>query len=152
MKAALCIVVWLSISNGIFANEPDLEYIRKQYEKAATDKNVCQTMIAELRNHTESDIHLAYLGAYQTIWANHTTGAFSKFNTFNKGKKNIEQAVKENPNNVEIRMIRLSVQKNCPAFLGYNDNIVQDRHYLEKYKSTVSSVVLLRMISGLLSE
>lgn len=152
MKAALCIVLWLSISNGIFANEPDLEYVRKQYAKAATDKNVCETMIALLSKNTESNVYLAYLGGYQTIWAKHTHGALSKLNTFNKGKRNIEQAVKDNPNNGEIRMIRLSVQKNCPSFLGYNDNILQDRHFLEKYKNTVSSIVLLRMMNGLLNE
>ena len=152
MKVALCLILWLNMVNGITAHDPDLEFVRNQYEHAATDKKVCETMIALLSNRTESNVHLAYLGACQAIRAKHVKGVWSKLNTFNKGRRNIEQAVKMAPGNIEIRMIRMSVQKNCPAFLGYNDKIDQDRNYLEKHKNKVGSAVLLRMINQLLIE
>ena len=128
----------------------DLEYLRAQYEKAASDKQICELMIAELINHADSPVQLAYLGGCQAIWANHTNGILSKLNTFNRGKKNIDQAVRANADNVDIRMIRLSVQQNCPSFLNYNDHIIQDRQYLEQHKSKVRSLVLLRIINSLL--
>jgi hypothetical protein len=152
VKALFYVVFWLSISNGVLANGLDLEYIRTQYEKAAIDKDVCETMIIELSKKAETNLHMAYLGAYQTIWASHTKGVMSKFSTFNKGKKNIEKAVMNEPQNIEIRMIRLSIQTNCPSFLNYNDDIADDKQYLEKYQNTVESVILRRMINQLLNE
>lgn len=152
MKAILCVVMWLSVSNSIIADGLDLEYVRRQYEKAANDKGICEKMITELSKYPETNVHLAYLGAYQAIWANHTSGVISKFNTFTKGKKNIEKAVEGDRQNVEIRMIRLSVQQNCPAFLNYNDNIAQDRQFLEKHVHAVEPVSLRHMIKELLSK
>lgn len=48
---------------------------------------------------------MAYLGGLQTIWANHVFSPISKLNTFKEGKKNIEQAIKKEPENVELRFI-----------------------------------------------
>lgn len=152
MNATLFMLMWINLSTSIFINTLDLEYVRIEYKKAPSDKNVCRTMIKKLSNNHEGNVHLAYLGAYQMIWANHTPGLFSKFATFKTGRNNIEKAINENPKNAEIRMIRLSVQKNCPLFLGYNDNIREDTQFLEKYRNTVSSVVVMQMINGLLSE
>lgn len=152
MKAVLLLVTVITLSSGVFANGLDLEYVRLQYEKAAADKNVCKTMMELLSKHTECHVHLAYLGAYQAIWANHTPGVLSKLNSFNRGRRNIEKAVSEKANSIEIRMIRLSVQKNCPSFLGYNNDIIQDQQYLERNKHSVSSVILRKMIDSLLSK
>ena len=112
-----------------------LDQVRNNYTKAVNDKQVCELMIKELENSSNNDVSLAYLGAFQTIWANHVINPLSKYNTFVKGKKNIEKAVKSSPNNIEIRFLRYSVQKNAPSFLGYNDNITEDLNYIKKHKN-----------------
>jgi hypothetical protein len=129
----------------------DLENVRQQYEKAPADKEICKNMISSLAN-AESDIHLAYLGAYQTIWANHVFNPFSKLSTFREGKANIEQAVLRSKDNAEIRFIRLSVQQNCPRFLGYHDHVEEDRTYLMNHKNTIPSPVVIKMVDELLSQ
>lgn len=119
----------LLLTLGIIFNTQsmDMENIRANYDKAASDRKLCQTMIDELRTRTESSLHLAYLGAFQTIWAKHVVNPISKLKTFNEGKKNIEDAVISAPGNIEIRLVRLSVQKNCSSFLGHNKNIEEDK-------------------------
>lgn len=126
-----------------------LDQVRNNYTKAVNDKQVCELMIKELENSSNNDVSLAYLGAFQTIWANHVINPLSKYNTFVKGKKNIEKAVKSSPNNIEIRFLRYSVQKNAPSFLGYNDNITEDLNYIKKHKNTVDNMVLKKLISNL---
>jgi len=145
-------MVWFGTATACFAYTVDIDYIRTQYEKAAKDKNVCETMIAELINHVESDVHLAYLGAYQTIWAKHTLNPFAKLDTFNEGKRNIEKAVLQSSYNAEIRFVRLSVQQNSPGFLGYKDQIKQDKEFLEHHKHTINSAVVLRMVNTLIGK
>ena len=90
-------------------------------------------MITELS--TSKDVVLiGYLGAYQTLWANHASNPFEKFSTFTKGKKNLEKSIAMDSQNIEMRILRLSVQKNAPGFLGYKANIREDRDFILKNK------------------
>lgn len=96
-----------------------LDVVRANYNKVLSDKKLCKEMISELeKTKTNSATHLAYLGGLKAIWANHVFSPISKVNTFDEGKKNIEKAIKAEPDNVELRFIRLSIQKNAPGFLG----------------------------------
>lgn len=142
----LSVLFFLSISNTI-----DLDSIRTNYNKTVSDKELCKKMIAEL-SKTQNDVitHLAYLGGLQAIWANHVFSPISKLKTFNLGKKNIEKAIEKEPKNVEFRLIRLSIQKNVPAFLGYKSNIKEDTEFIKKNPNQINSVVLQKNIESLL--
>ena len=108
-------------------------------------------MIEELELSKEkSVIALAYLGAYQTIWSNHVFNPLSKLATFKNGKNNIELAISKEPENVEIRYIRFSVQKNAPSFLGYNSHLKEDKDFLVKNKKNINSDLLQKNIETLL--
>ena len=138
------------LMNVSFKNS-DLNEVRASYSKAVLDKKLCKKMIEELELSKEkSVIALAYLGAYQTIWANHVFNPLSKLATFKKGKNNIESAISKEPENVEIRYIRFSVQKNAPSFLGYNNNLKEDRDFLVKNKKKINSDLLQKNIETLL--
>ncbi len=130
--------------------ELDLVQIRSDYPKAAVDKKACRLMIDELSKQNGGAVFLAYLGAYKAIWANHTINPISKLSTFEKGKKDIEAAVKLEPNNIEIRFIRLSIQKNCPSFLGYRKHIESDLKFIDGNKNSVSSPQLKKMIADII--
>ncbi len=129
----------------------DLETVRINYEKGVDDEKVCSRMIALLekeKNH--SSTYLAYLGGYQSMHAVHAFNPIRKLNTFNQGKKNIEQAILKSPDDVEIRFIRLSVQKKAPSFLGYNTKIKEDTDFILKHKEKIHSEVLKKQIENLL--
>lgn len=132
-------------------NNSDLNEVRSSYSKAVLDKKLCEKMIEELELSKEkSVIALAYVGAYQTIWANHVFNPLSKLATFKNGKNNIELAISKEPENVEIRYIRFSVQKNSPSFLGYNNNLKEDKDFLVKNKKNINSDFLQKNIETLL--
>ena len=49
----------------------------------------------------------------------------------------MEYAVKSDPGNLEIRLMRLITQEKAPRILGYTQNISEDRTFLTRaYKST----------------
>ncbi len=133
---------------------PDiLDDVRKNYSKMASNEKLCKSAIVNLKEAKDnSATHLGYLGGLQTIWANHVFSPISKFNTFNKGKKNIEKAIKNEPDNVELRFIRLSVQKNAPSFLGYKSNIKEDIQFIKNNHSQIKSDILNKHIELLLKE
>ena len=138
----------LSFTNSTY--KMDLDYIRLNYAHAIKDKALCDLMISDLEHNKSSLLHLGYLGALQTIAANHTSNPLKKLKTFKKGRLNIEKAIKNDNENIEIRFLRYSVQKNCPSFLGYSQNIREDRNFLNLNKDKVTSENLKIMIEDIL--
>lgn len=127
-----------------------LEDLRNKYTDVVADSELCKDLIDNLSDKKDlSSTERAYLGAIQTIWANHTKSPISKWKTFQRGKDNIEAAVKASPNNIEIRMLRYSVQSNCPKFLNYYDEMDADRDYIVENKAQIKSPALLKMYHGL---
>ncbi len=152
MKKYYCLgLFWLFFCEGLSSeNHVDLEYVRQHYAKASTDKNTCEALLTALGQTEASSVHLAYLGAFQTIWAKHVLNPFRKLSTFRLGKKSIEKAVQQSPESVEIRFVRLSIQQNCPAFLGYRQHIEEDKTFIQKQLNTIRSVSLKKMVLELI--
>lgn len=151
MKTMLLILVFFTgFGNG--HDNLDLEVVRQNYRTAVSNKMLCHSMIESLKTNDDKNVCLAYLGAYQTVWANHVLSPITKLSTFNEGKKNIELAIKKDPANLELRFIRLSVQKNAPSFLGYNKQKSEDEIFLRKNKKKIQSSVLLNMVNNLLND
>lgn len=140
------------MSMNTFVFSQNLDVIRKNYEEAVSNKEVCDKMIDELELNGSTTVHLAYLGAYQTISANHISNPFGKLKAFKKGKMKIEEAVKKDKDNVEIRFIRLSIQKNAPGILGYRSNIKEDEFFLKANLHKISSTHLKTQIETILEK
>lgn len=146
------LIVVACIFLNLNASLTSLDSIRSNFKKVVEDKDLCRKMIDELsENNVNLPIRQAYLGGYQTIWANHTFSPISKLKTFKTGKKNIELAIEKAPSNAEIRFIRLSIQKNTPAFLGYQTNIKEDSDFIKKNKHQITSMTLLKDIEAILN-
>lgn len=150
LKKVMILVIFSLVGIACYGQSMDLESIRANYKKAVSDKKICLTMIERLSTDKESSVHLSYLGAFQMIWAKHITNPISKLKTFNKGKKNIDHAVMVEPSNLEIRILRLSVQKNSPAFLGYKKNIEEDEKFIKASNKDITSTHLKNMIQSLI--
>lgn len=150
MKGLLACAVFLVFTSHT-AFDINLDDIRKNYQMAVSDKNVCRNMINSINSNTQDYVLLAYKGAFQTMWANHTYNPVSKYNTFIAGKKNIEKAVAFSPGNVEIIFIRYSIQKNIPEFLGYKSNMVHDEKFLKDNINSITSSELKKMVFAVLN-
>jgi hypothetical protein len=148
IRVTMSLIIILHLT--FFARSADLDTVRNNFEKAVNDKEVCLFMIEQLSKETESAVHIAYLGAYETIMANHLVNPISKLQTFNKGKKKIEAAVQADKHNIEIRFVRLTIQMNCPAFLGYNKNKNEDRQLIHSGINNIQNKQLKEMMSSVI--
>ncbi len=78
--------------------------------------------------------------------AKHATNPLSKYSYFNKGKKALENALKKDPNNLEIRLMRFISQEQTPAFLGYNKDLKSDKTFiLAEYKKSKDEDLIKRI-------
>ncbi|MHA6697308.1 hypothetical protein [Chryseobacterium sp. A321] len=149
--------IFIYIASSLFfmwsVSQSNLQTYRTGYSKAATDKILCERMIRDLeKEKNNSSLYLGYLGGYQTVWAKHVFSPMTKLQTFKTGKKNIEKAIEQDPSNIELRFIRLSVQKNAPTFLGYHSHVKNDKEFIVKNRSKVQSEILKKNIDLLLKD
>ncbi len=123
---------------------PNLSQIRTEYPEAAQNEMLAKELYESLLPVTKQDdkVLVAYKGAAFTIMALFRNGIKEKTDLFNEGRDLLEYAVKEEPSNIEIRCVRMSVQENSPKIVGYRDNIEEDKKFiLINYKHTRSKEV-----------
>jgi len=79
------------------------------------------------KNSTNDPVLLAYKGSARASSADCAFLPNTKLKRFKEGKYLINEAIKLDKSNAEIRFLRLSVQSKAPGFLGYNENISEDK-------------------------
>lgn len=127
MKLLFSLFVFL-----IFFIKQDVSEIRKLYPNAANSEILSKEFFSKLTAvTTESDKTLvAYKGASITLISKFSKKIADKINHFKEGAKLVEFAVASEPNNIEIRLIRLSIQANVPKIVKYNRNKQEDKDFI----------------------
>lgn len=83
----------------------------------------------------------AYKGASIVVMSKYKKEISDRSKNFKEGAKMVEFAVASEPDNIEIRLIRLSIQEKAPKILKYNGNIKEDKNFLlEHYKESSSTL------------
>ena len=109
----------------------ELPNVREHYVEASSNVIKAEAFYALVANYNKEDKVLwAYKGAAITLKAKFAKTIKEKKNLFVEGVKLVENAVKSEPNNVEIRLVRLSIQENAPRILNYKKNIDEDKKLL----------------------
>lgn len=125
---------------SFLGNAQDLNKIRLQYPNAVENSELVSQMdemFAATGSESEG-VLLAYKGAISTLKAKFAKQKDEKKEFFKTGVALIEAALKSDPDNIEIRYIRLSVQQNSPRFLGYHRNIEEDKAFVLNNYETIS--------------
>lgn len=108
-----------------------LPEIRGQYINAADSKsNADKFYNLVIKNKEDNVVYLAYKGAATALKSKFSTNKSEKKEMFIAGVTMVEKAIKNDPNNIEIRLIRLSIQENTPKILKYKSNITEDKNII----------------------
>jgi hypothetical protein len=137
MKLLVTLLIFIQMGTLEF-NDPDLSNLRALYYQAAEDKtaaNKLSQLLADV-NEQSAAILIGYKGASQMMEAKYAFNPITKLSRFNKGKTYIEKAIKKDPQHVELRFLRFSLQTNLPSFLGYGDSVAADKKFLLNAIST----------------
>lgn len=110
----------------------DIDEIRTLYKQTDGSKENTIMLYNKLQAVTEQDgnVFLAYKGASIAMKGRFEKGAKQKTAIFKEGIIMVETALKQEPNNMEIRFIRLSIQQNSPKLLKYKKNIDEDKNFI----------------------
>ena len=106
----------------------ELPTVRKSYIEASKSQANAESFYDLIANSkSDNDLMSAYKGASIAIKAKYAKQIKLKKSYFIEGVSFIEKAIKKEPNNIEIHLIRLSIQENAPKILNYKSNIDEDK-------------------------
>jgi hypothetical protein len=140
MKSFPALLAFLAFLTGT----PNIMQLREDYPKANDSAEITNTMYNELALVTQNDqaVLVAYKGAIATLMAKFAKGIRNKEEFFKSGSELLEYAVETDPQNIEIRCLRLSVQENSPKIVDYKGKIQEDKQFiLDNFKNTPSKEV-----------
>ncbi|OAQ42074.1 hypothetical protein A5893_02875 [Pedobacter psychrophilus] len=127
----LFVVLLFTLYSTLFVQANNLDQIREDYIACITDSDKADKLcdqLAEVKN--PSAVIMAYLGSVQAIKAKHAWNPVSKMSYLSKGFDTINKAVAKDPNQLEVRFLRFSLQYYVPSFLGYSNNLMTDKNII----------------------
>ncbi|OCA78031.1 hypothetical protein BBH99_01760 [Chryseobacterium contaminans] len=117
------------IAAFLFFFQSDLEALRNSYAKANDSSANTSSFIEVAEKQSGSDpVTLGYKAAAKIMEAKVSKG--NRKALVKTGATNLEGIIKSNPNNAELRLIRLSVQENIPKIVGYRGSLKDDKAFL----------------------
>lgn len=122
----------LVVSFFLFVATPELSEVRKQYTNAIDSKANAEKFYKLLESVSKEDSKtlVAYKGASIALQAKFSPKKEDKKKQFIEGTQLLEFALKNDSKNLEIRLIRLSIQENTPKIMKYKANIAEDKQYI----------------------
>ncbi|MDB2606341.1 hypothetical protein N9Y48_01045 [Zobellia sp.] len=149
----LKLVLFAFFSLVSLASSINLEKARTAYIEASESEDATTVLHENLVAIAKSDNKtlVAYKGAVTTMMAKYAKGIKDKKTFFKEGAELIEYAMEAEPENVEIRCIRLSVQENVPKITGYTKNIEEDKQFILDNYSSLSNKGSKDFIKGYIS-
>lgn len=114
-----------------FSDIQEISSVREKYIAASKSKEMTEEFYQLMEKYTgENETLLAYKGASIALKAKFAKDIKTKKELFINGVTILENAVKSNPTNAEVRLIRLSIQENTPRILKYKANIQEDKQLI----------------------
>lgn len=119
----------------------DLETLRLAYKEAGQDDSKIEAFSELVKDITKESnpTLIGYKGAAIALQAKIQKTIQEKKKGFIEGVDYLEYAIQKEPNNIELRFIRLGIQENTPKLLKYKGNIDQDKRFLIKQYPHISS-------------
>jgi hypothetical protein len=132
------------------AQELPMEELRSLYEQAAVAKNACEKLIDQLSSaQAETNpLLFGYKGSATMMMAQHVSNPFSKLSYFHKGRNMLDEAIKADQENMELRFLRFAAQTEAPAMLGYRGEIEQDKNLILKSLPATDDISLKQLVIG----
>lgn len=134
-------------------DEPKVETVRSLFYEASLNKSAAAKFSKALSvvDENSSPVLLCYKGVAEMMQAKHVFNPFNKLAKFKTGKLMIEESISRDPDDLELRFLRFSIQSNLPGFLNYDAQIPGDKKKLINGYSRIKDVELRRRVLDYLS-
>lgn len=146
-------IICLFIYAGLTTQAQSLDELRLQYRDATESEATAQGFYDRVAQIEQANkpVMVAYKGAGLMLLARYAKLS-ERSSKVREAAEWIENAVAREPNNAEIRLIRLSVQEHLPKIVRYNQAIDEDREFIKSALPNLEDQTLRAMISSYFEE
>ena len=140
----------INLSFFTFYLSPDLNKLRNLFPLINKNESYAVALLNSSNNikTISAPLNNAYKAAAQMALAKYKFNPISKLSEFNQAKITLNDCVKKDSLNLEIRYIRLAIQEHVPAILNYYKNIdpdkkfiIQNLHSLKQIDPTLFTII-----------
>jgi hypothetical protein len=138
------------------ADVPSPKVIRKQLLLALEKRSLTDSLYNIFTAApNKSPLNTCYLGVVQALKAKHAWNPYYKVKYLNDAEKTLQTAVNREPDNMEIRFMRFSIEHNVPGFLGFTKHLTADKEAMiqqldKKHYATADHEVVVTIIKFLI--
>ncbi|HAW51746.1 MAG TPA: hypothetical protein DCX54_05365 [Flavobacteriales bacterium] len=144
------VIVFLLIQVSVFSTNLTPLDFRLSFQKAIENEGLCVKFIGELETiKNDAYVYRAYRAVAVMSLSKFTTSPAEKLYYFYKGKSELELAIKNTPDNAELRFLRLAAQDFIPGFLLY-DNQEEDLAFLLRNLDKIDETFYVREVKNYL--
>ncbi len=129
MKNILLIIGLLLLTVGVKADTlGDIQRIRKDMMRAIASESVNDSLFKVMhKTEIKNPVLLAYRGITEALCAKHSWNPYIKVKYLFVSQSTFEKAIALDPDNMEIRFLRFSIEHNCPKLPMFRTNIETDK-------------------------
>lgn len=138
MKKLLIIVFMISQATVLHASDAILKNVFTAL--MSNDTALINTVLKTVSELSLSEKN-AYTGALLMKKAGLVTQPAEKLRLFKQGRHFLEEEIKAHPDKTLYRYLRLMIQENSPAMLGYKKNMQEDATMVRSHYKKLSAVV-----------
>lgn len=125
------VILILFFINISMSNAHSIDEIRKTFQLAIDNSSITEKLSSDLKKINKPDaLTQAYIASLEALKAKHAWSPISKHQYMKSFEQIINDAIKRSPENMEIRYLRYNVQYRVPSYLGYSENLVEDRKFI----------------------
>jgi hypothetical protein len=109
----------------------EIEKARELYRKASQDEKYA-LQLQELGAKFPNDaLLLGYEGTATAILASYASLPWKKYRLLQDGLAKLNLAIVKMPKEIELRLLRLSVESQVPSFVPFDDHKAEDTQYIK---------------------
>lgn len=148
------LIVWVLCAFSFGAQAQDIARLRKEFVSATASAAAAEKFLQTTEKISTSSKPLlqAYKGAALLIWGKYVKGIEDKKKTTREGITLLESAVSKDPDHIEIRTLRLSIQENSPKIIKYKTKIEEDRDFVTRNFGELPEGELKAFVRGYLQK
>jgi hypothetical protein len=112
-----------------FDFNPDVKEVVQEYHELTNE--VSEISFIDKYHGSKDASVMAYVTSIAMKQAEYTTNPLRKLQLFQENKTILNELIDTHRTNIHLRYVRLLTQENTPFFLGYNENITEDKLILK---------------------
>ena len=128
--------ITLCATSSCISQYNNIDELRSCFKSIESVQEI-ENLISLSNNHKGASVVLAYNCTGKLMLLDYYGNPFEKYRIFINQTTQLDSIIQTNPKNIEIRLLRYTIQHHCPSFLLYNKDMSNDIKMIEMYLSQV---------------